>query len=385
MVRKICEMWREMKAITAMVVVQIATAVLNILFKLAVVDGMEPRVLVAYRLFFATLFMLPLSFIFQREKRPEFTWNLLLLALLSGILGAVLPSTFTITGLALTSATFASAAAVLTPLITFVLAAFLRESVRFDTREGKAKVFGTLFGVGGALVFIFYRGKDIHMWSTDIDLMNKSHDSSRDATSHHISIIGALLVFGGNFSYAFWLLLQASFFFFHFSSPYRYACGVKVSKQFGGAYWNATLMNLTGSVVAVTIALCWNCDLKEWKLGWNIRLFTIAYASIVMSGMVIAVNAWCVESRGPLFVSVFSPVALVVVALVGSFILNETLHVGSIIGTVIIVGGLYLVLWGKNKEMKSINPTSDYIETNKTTTSKDISLKNLTALSTNVP
>lgn len=47
-----------------------------------------------------------------------------------------------------------------------------------------------------------------------------------------------------------------------------------------------------------------------------------------MSGMVIAVNAWCVESRGPLFVSVFSPVALVVVALVGSFILNETLHVG---------------------------------------------------------
>lgn len=53
---------------------------------------------------------------------------------------------------------------------------------------------------------------------------------------------------------------------------------VKVSKQFGGAYWNATLMNLTGSVVAVIIALCWNCDLKEWKLGWNIRLFTIAYA-----------------------------------------------------------------------------------------------------------
>ncbi|KAF2564650.1 hypothetical protein F2Q70_00015598 [Brassica cretica] len=286
MVRKICEMWREMKAITAMVVVQIATAVLNILFKLAVVDGMEPRVLVAYRLFFATLFMLPLSFIFQREKRPEFTWNLLLLALLSGLLGAVLPSIFTITGLALTSATFASAAAVLTPLITFVLAASLRQ--------------------------------------------------------------------------------------------------VKVSKQFGGAYWNATLMNLTGSVVAVIIALCWNCDLKEWKLGWNIRLFTIAYASIVMSGMVIAVNAWCVESRGPLFVSVFSPVALVVVALVGSFILNETLHVGSIIGTVIIVGGLYLVLWGKNKEMKSITPTSDYIETNKTT-SKDISLKILPTLSINVP
>lgn len=97
------------------------------------------------------------------------------------------------------------------------------ESVRFGTREGKAKVFGTLFGVGGALIFIFYRGKDIHMWSTHIDLMNKSHDFSRDATSHHISILGALFVFGGNLSYAFWLLLQARFLI---SPPYRYACGV---------------------------------------------------------------------------------------------------------------------------------------------------------------
>lgn len=66
MLERICEMWREMKDITAMVVVQIASAGLNIFFKLAMEDGMNPSVLVAYRLLFATLFMLPLSFIFQR-------------------------------------------------------------------------------------------------------------------------------------------------------------------------------------------------------------------------------------------------------------------------------------------------------------------------------
>lgn len=48
----------------------------------------------------------------------------------------------------------------------------------------------------------------------------------------------------------------------------------------------------------------------------------------MISGMVVAVNAWCVESRGPLFVSVFSPVGLVIVALIGSFLLDETLHLG---------------------------------------------------------
>ncbi|CAH2066097.1 unnamed protein product, partial [Thlaspi arvense] len=382
MVGQICEIWREMKSITAMVVVQIASAGLNILFKLAMEDGMNPRILVAYRLLFATLFMLPVSFIFQRKKRPEFTWSLLLLALLSGLLGAVIPSILNVTGLGLTSATFTSAASVLIPLITFILAAFLRqnqkisglhsdgfhrmESVGLGSSVGKAKVFGTLFGVGGALVFIFYRGKNINLWSTHVDLVKQPREDSRDATTtHHISILGALLVFGGNFTYSTWQV-------------------VKISKQFGGAYWNATLMNMMGSVVAVLVALCWNIDLNKWKLGWNIRLLTVAYAAIVISGMVVAVNAWCLESRGPLFVSVFTPVGLVIVALVGSFVLNETLHLGSIIGAVIIVGGLYLVLWGKNKEMKStITTTSDFIETNKT--SKGITLNNLPTLSTDVP
>lgn len=53
---------------------------------------------------------------------------------------------------------------------------------------------------------------------------------------------------------------------------------VKISKHFGGPYWNATLMNMMGSIVAVIVALCWKRDLKEWRLGWNIRLLTIAYA-----------------------------------------------------------------------------------------------------------
>lgn len=90
------------------------------------------------------------------------------------------------------------------------------ESVRLGSSVGLAKVFGTLFGVGGALVFIFYRGKEIHLWSTHVDLVSQPRDSSRDATTHHISILGALLVFGGNISISLWFLLQASLIFFSF-------------------------------------------------------------------------------------------------------------------------------------------------------------------------
>ncbi|RRT56858.1 hypothetical protein B296_00024146 [Ensete ventricosum] len=62
--------------------------------------------------------------------------------------------------------------------------------------------------------------------------------------------------------------------------------------------------------------------------------------------------SWCLQRRGPLYVSMFSPLLLVVVAVLGWAILDEKLYVGSVAGSVVIVGGLYLVLWGKGRETK---------------------------------
>lgn len=59
-------MWGEMKSVVAMVAVQFMFAGMFILFKITVDDGTNLKVLVAYRLSFATLFMLPLALIFQR-------------------------------------------------------------------------------------------------------------------------------------------------------------------------------------------------------------------------------------------------------------------------------------------------------------------------------
>lgn len=70
-------------------------------------------------------------------------------------------------------------------------------------------------------------------------------------------------------------------------------------------------------------------------------IWSIALQAIVISGMVVAVNAWCIESRGALFVSVFSPVGLVIVALFGSFVLNETLHLGRYK----LINHMYIVLF----------------------------------------
>ncbi|CAN6840959.1 unnamed protein product [Brassica oleracea] len=363
-------MLEEVKAVIAMLVVQFIFAGMFILFKITAHDGTNLRILVAYRLSFATLFMFPLALIFQRKKRPEFTRRLVLLAFLSGLLGAAIPNILYLPGLVRTSATFSTAASILSPVITLLLSlAFRMDTLRLGSNEGRAKLLGTLLGVGGALVFVFYKG--------------------------------VLMVFGCNVSVSLWLLLQAraTFFIKHYfkiniiytvfmymllqirTSKKNAKCvflQAQISKEFGGHCWNISLMNATGSLVCMVVALCSEHNWNQWLLGWNISLLTTVYSGVVVSGLVMPLVAWCIEKKGPLYVTVFSPIRLVIVALVGSFALEETLYLGSLIGAIIMVGGVYLVVWCKMKEKKSVSTTTDHGETNKNI--KEVSLGNLSAV-----
>ncbi|KAK0589949.1 hypothetical protein LWI29_020497 [Acer saccharum] len=206
---------------------------------------------------------------------------------------------------------------------------------------GKAKVLGTLMGIGGAMLLTFYKGVEINISSTHIDLLHHDHPQSGHMASSHASstkyIFGLLLALGSCFSYALWLIVQT-----------------KMSERYPCQYSSTALMCLMGSIQATVYALCIEKDRDQWKLGWNIRLLTVVYAGVGASGLMVTLISWCVRKRGPLFVSVFNPLMLVVVAFIGSFLLDEKLHLGSILGSMLIVCGLYAVLWGKGKEMKKI-------------------------------
>ncbi|GAV91493.1 EamA domain-containing protein, partial [Cephalotus follicularis] len=75
--------------------------------------------------------------------------------------------------LVLTSATFASAMFNLIPLITFILAhVFGLKKLKLNTRASKATVLGTIIAIGGAMLLMFYKGLEINIWSTHVDLLN---------------------------------------------------------------------------------------------------------------------------------------------------------------------------------------------------------------------
>lgn len=266
------------------------------------------------------------------------TWTILFQAFLCGLIGGALPQNLNMEAIALTSVTFTTAISNLIPAITFIISlSFGLERLNLRRAGGKAKIIGTITGISGAMLLTFIKGPEVKMLSFHVNLFNhrNGHVVHPHATSGLMTIFGALASVASNVSYAMWLIIQA-----------------KMSERYPCPYSSTALMSLMGAVLSISFAFCVERDLSQWRLGWNIRLLTVAYAGIVVSGVMVAVISWCVRTRGPLFVSIFSPLMLVVVAFAGSTILDEKLYLGSIIGSMLIICGLYVVLWGKSKEMK---------------------------------
>jgi hypothetical protein len=114
---------------------------------------------------------------------------------------------------------------------------------------------------------------------------------------------------------------------------------------------------------------------------------TIDLQGFVASGLALPLMSWCLRERGPLYVAMFGPLIIVFVAVLSSIFLDETLHpccahtdqswrsirfywgfsfllfsfshgrcggchFCSALGAVLIVAGLYMVLWGKTREVR---------------------------------
>ncbi|KAK7363197.1 hypothetical protein VNO77_05329 [Canavalia gladiata] len=331
---------KDLKPVLLMVMVQIAYASVNVLYKLAINDGMSIRIVTAYRLIFAVAFTFSLALTFERKNRPKLTWRVVFMSFFCGLFGASLFHNLFLEALDLVSATFATAVYNLVPAVTFMLAIFCGlEKLNIGSSAGKAKVLGTIIGIGGSMVLTFFKGPEINVMGFRINLLhqNGQHVATLHTDSGH-KFLGVLCGFASCFSFALWLIIQS-----------------KMSKEYPTHHSSTALMSLMGAIQATAFALCVEKDWSQWKLGSTIRLVTVLYTGIVASGVAVIMIAWCVRIRGPMFVSVFNPLMLVLVAVADSMMLDENLYVGSIIGGALIVCGLYMVLWGKSKEIKNTN------------------------------
>nr|POE75840.1 protein walls are thin 1 [Quercus suber] len=93
-------------------------------------------------------------------------------------------------------------------------------------------------------------------------------------------------------------------------------------------------------------------DSQVWLVHSTDEIFTIFYTGLVASAMTYAIQMYVIDKAGPVFVSVYLPLQTMLVAIIEAVALGEKFYLGGIIGAVLIVAGLYLVVWGKSEERK---------------------------------
>uniref|UniRef100_A0A5B7AP01 WAT1-related protein n=1 Tax=Davidia involucrata TaxID=16924 RepID=A0A5B7AP01_DAVIN len=319
----------------AMVVTQMGYAGMNIISKLAMDSGMNPFVLVAYRQIFATVALVPFSYFLERKTRPRMTLPILFQIFLSSIFGATLNQITYFIGLKNSTPTIACALTNLLPAVTFLMAVpFRLESVGIKSKAGQSKVLGTILCVGGAMLLSFYHGQSINIGESSIHWKYAENTGKGHSSNDTNFILGPFLLIASPISWAVWFIIQA-----------------KMSESYPAPYTSSALLCLMASIQCSIIAVCVEHDASAWSLSSGIRAVSCLYAGIVCSALAFCLMSWCIQRKGPLYVSVFSPLLLVIVAILSWALLQEKLYVGTVVGSVLIVLGLYAVLWGKKKEI----------------------------------
>ncbi|GLJ41356.1 hypothetical protein SUGI_0855980 [Cryptomeria japonica] len=301
----------------------------SIITKISLNEGMSNFVLAVYRNIVATIVFAPFAFFLERNLRPTITFPIFCQIFTLGLLGPV-TNNFYYMGLKFTSPTFGSAMFNLVPVTTFVIAVIFRiEKIRIRQMHSQAKLVGTLVCVSGAMLMTFYKGPVVPMpWPSHNHLKNHD-DSDKDM------IKGCLCLITSNLSWASLFVFQSW-----------------VVKKYPAQLSLVTLVCLMGSLQSIAITLPVERHPSAWEVGFDMKLFTVVYSGVIITGVAYYLQGLCMKIKGPVFATAFFPLGMIITAIMDSIILHQRIYLGSVVGAVVIVTGLYGVLWGEMKEIK---------------------------------
>ncbi|KAM3357841.1 WAT1-related protein [Capsicum galapagoense] len=321
-----------------MVAIDFAFAISNILLKKIILDGMNPLVFITYRQAISTIFLAPVAFFLEKNNRPKLTPQILCSLFLSAIVGASLTQYLFLLGMEYTSATFSCAFLNMVPVITFLLALpFGLETINIKHGSGIAKAFGTLICVGGAFILTFYKGIPLVHFSDQQAVSPSSEGAISSSNIKERWILGSLALFAGTLLWSSWFLLQSF-----------------IGKKYPCKYSSTVTMTFFSAIQSAVLTFSIDRRLSIWIPKEKIDMLSILYAGLIGSGMCYVGMSWCVKKRGPVFTAAFSPLVQVMAAMFDVPILHEQLHLGSVIGSAIVIAGLYFLLWGKNRGMQKV-------------------------------
>nr|GMD50829.1 WAT1-related protein At2g39510-like [Ipomoea batatas] len=321
------------KPYLAVIFLQFGFAGMAIIAKSALNKGMSHYTFAAYRNLIAALVIAPFAIFFERKVRPKMTISIFLKIMVLALLEPVIDQNLYFAGMNYTTATFTTALCNVLPAIAFILAWILRlEKVEVRKLHSQAKILGTVVTLGGAMIMTLVRGPNIGLpWT-------KHTQHLQTATALHSQqdlVKGAAMIMAGCSCWAIFYILQAI-------TLKSYPAGLSLT----------TLICTVGSLQASVVTL-----VAERKNP----------AGVICSGIAYYLSGVIMKEKGPVFVTSFSPLSMIVVAIMGSFILGEQVDFGKVLGAGVIVVGLYMVIWGKKQDEVPQESTGDQIALPSTT------------------
>ncbi|GLJ20111.1 hypothetical protein SUGI_0365000 [Cryptomeria japonica] len=159
-----------------------------------------------------------------------------------------------------------------------------------------------------------------------------SHDHLKNDSINDI-VKGCLCLFTSNLCWASLFVFQAW-----------------VLKKYPAPLSLTTLVCLMGLLQSTIVTLAVERRPSAWAIRFNMKLLTAVYSGVIITGGAYYLQGLCMKIKGPVFVTAFFPTGTITTAIMDSFILHQRIYLGSVLEAMVIVIGLYAVLWGKVKD-----------------------------------
>ncbi|XP_057449352.1 WAT1-related protein At5g40230-like isoform X2 [Lotus japonicus] len=241
----------------------------------------------------------------------------------------------------------------LIPGFTFILAvAFRMELLDWKSSSTLAKSLGTIVSITGAFIATLYKGPALLMG------LSPSNSSQQPVSSQDSNwILGGLFLAADCVMASGFLILQAS-----------------ILKKYPAGLITVFFYTFFVAIQSGVTCLVVERDISAWSLEPMFRLLAVLYSGVMGSAFQVGVTTWCLHQTGPVFVSMFKPIGIVISVVVGVAILGDAFYLGSLVGATVIVLGFYSVLWGKSKdiEVKSLESRGKQTPLLKENSSEDI-------------
>ncbi|KAJ1267353.1 hypothetical protein BS78_07G049500 [Paspalum vaginatum] len=281
--------------------------------------------------------VLPFAVALERKKWPKVWSPMLILQLVIISLGGVsIYQVFMMLGVERTSPAIASAMPNLGPGFIFVIAALLRFE-RFDwkCKYTRAKIFGTLVCLGGAMCVSFLKNPTPSVSPKPPVPGDQELSNGRGRKDW---ILGCFYLLTGVTIFACNTVMQAA-----------------ALKRFPAPLSVCSITAMMGSIFSAIIQVLMEGNLTAGTADNIVRtIVEIVLVGGVVIGLCTTFQVSSIGRKGPVLVFMFSPFQTVFSVFISFILFGQWIGLGCFVGIVLMFVGLYVVLWAKNREDKMV-------------------------------